>query len=75
MIIALNKMDLLEWSEEEFIRIRNLTLEYLLEIGFQEDKLVYVPISAFHNINIVTPSPSFIIQNNSPITKDPLYSN
>ena len=30
MIIAINKMDLLEWSEEEFMRIKNQTLEYLL---------------------------------------------
>lgn len=53
IIVAMNKMDLVDWSPEAFLKIQKKLNYYLLDIGFQEDNIVYVPISAFYGTNIL----------------------
>jgi translation elongation factor EF-1alpha len=52
MIIAMNKMDLVKWSSEAFEKIKTKLNFYLLKIGFKEEELVYVPVSAYHSQNM-----------------------
>lgn len=56
MIVVVNKMDLLGYREEEFLRIvRDFTgFTRRLEIPDVE----YIPISALHGDNVVSPSPA-----------------
>lgn len=53
IIVAINKMDLAEWKEEVYQTIKAELLTYLIEIGFQENKVIFVPISAFMSVNLV----------------------
>ena len=53
LIIAMNKMDLIKWSVEAFEKIKTKLNFYLHKIGFKEDELIYVPVSAFHSENLV----------------------
>lgn len=53
IIVVINKMDLVEWREDIFMKIKSELLTYLLEIGFAENKILFVPISAFMSGNLV----------------------
>lgn len=67
IIVAMNKMDLVDWKEEVFLSIRKELSTYLIEIGFQENKITFVPISAFLNINLIEKSKdNQITQSNCP---------
>lgn len=52
IIVAMNKMDIINWSSEAFETIKNKLNYYLFSIGFLESNIIYVPISAFYGINI-----------------------
>lgn len=45
-------MDVINWNCEAFETIKNKLNYYLIEIGFLEEHIVYVPLSAFFGINI-----------------------
>ena len=53
IVIAVNKMDVVEWRVDAFTTIRKKLNFYLLDIGFSEENIIYIPISAFNGINIV----------------------
>lgn len=53
LIVAMNKMDRIGWNPERFAAIKNKLEGYLIKIGFQEDTIIYVPISAIQAINII----------------------
>ena len=53
--VAVNKMDLVDFSEEVFNQIRHDFSNYAAEIGLKN--LAYFPISALDGDNIVDPSP------------------
>lgn len=52
IIVAMNKMDLINWDPEKFSIIRKKLNYYLHHIGFTNDQIVYVPVSAYNGINI-----------------------
>lgn len=52
LIVAMNKMDRIEWNAERFIKIKHKLQNYLLKIGFSEDSILFIPISAINAINI-----------------------
>jgi bifunctional enzyme CysN/CysC/sulfate adenylyltransferase subunit 1 len=54
LIVAVNKMDLVGWSEERFREIRDQFEEFLPQIGIQD--VTFIPISALLGDNVVTPS-------------------
>jgi sulfate adenylyltransferase subunit 1 len=54
LVVAVNKMDLVGWSEERFIEIRDTFEKFLPRLDIKDVK--FVPVSALHGDNIVTPS-------------------
>lgn len=46
-------MDVVEWRVDAFETIKKKLNFYLLEIGFSEENIIYIPISAFLGLNIV----------------------
>ncbi len=52
IIVAMNKMDLIEWDSERFLIIKKKLNYYLHHIGFTEDQIIYIPVSAVGGINI-----------------------
>lgn len=47
IIVAMNKMDTVKWSQERFAFIKKQLSHYLLEIGFTMDQIKWVPLSGF----------------------------
>lgn len=56
IIVAVNKMDLVEYSQEAFDQIRQLTMKTVKKAGFKEDQVVFVPISVLDEQCLVAPS-------------------
>ncbi|ACB75711.1 sulfate adenylyltransferase subunit 1 [Opitutus terrae] len=54
LVVAVNKMDLVEWSETRFNEIRAQFEEFLPRLGIKDVK--FIPISALNGDNVVTPS-------------------
>jgi sulfate adenylyltransferase subunit 1 len=54
LVVAVNKMDLVDWSEERFIEIRSQFEEFLPRLAMKDVK--FIPVSALHGDNIVDPS-------------------
>ena len=52
LIVAMNKMDRIGWNVEKFINIKHRLTTYLTKIGFDEDSIIYMPISAINAVNI-----------------------
>ncbi len=55
LVVAINKMDLVDWSEERFIEIRAQFEEFLPRLDMKDVK--FIPISALNGDNVVDPSP------------------
>jgi bifunctional enzyme CysN/CysC/sulfate adenylyltransferase subunit 1 len=55
LVVAVNKMDLVGWSQERFIEIRDQFEEFLPRLDIKDVK--FVPCSALTGDNVVTPSP------------------
>src|SRR5207249_271819 len=54
LVVAINKMDLVDWSEERFREIRDAFEEFLPRLDIKDVK--FVPISALNGDNVVEPS-------------------
>ncbi len=54
LVIAVNKMDLVDWSEERFIEIRDQFEEFLPRLDMKDVK--FIPLSALTGDNVVEPS-------------------
>jgi bifunctional enzyme CysN/CysC/sulfate adenylyltransferase subunit 1 len=52
LVIAINKMDLVEWKQERFQEIRNEIEEFLPKLGAFRD-VKFIPISALNGDNVV----------------------
>jgi len=52
LVIAVNKMDLVDWSEERFLEIRDTIEGFLPKLGAFKD-VKFVPISALNGDNVV----------------------
>ncbi len=55
LVVAVNKMDLVDWREERFIEICDEFEEFLPRLDIKDVK--YIPLSALNGDNVVTPSP------------------
>jgi len=54
MIILINKMDTLNYSEEKFNKIKDSIKNILNEAGYKNaDEFKYIPISAYHGENVM----------------------
>lgn len=56
LVVAINKMDLVDWSEERFIEIKEQFEEFLPRLDIKDVK--FIPVSALNGDNIVTSSPN-----------------
>jgi sulfate adenylyltransferase subunit 1 len=54
LVVAINKMDLVDWSEERFVEIRNQFEEFLPRLDMKDVK--FIPVSALYGDNVVNPS-------------------
>ena len=55
LVVAVNKMDLVGWSEERFREIRAQFEEFLPRLGIQD--VTFIPMSALNGDNVVDASP------------------
>jgi len=55
LVIAINKMDLVDWSEERFQEIRDEIEDFLPKLDVFRD-VKFIPISALNGDNVVEPS-------------------
>jgi sulfate adenylyltransferase subunit 1 len=55
LVVAINKMDLVDWSEARFNEIREQFEEFLPRLDIKDVK--FIPMSALNGDNVVTPSP------------------
>jgi bifunctional enzyme CysN/CysC/sulfate adenylyltransferase subunit 1 len=56
IVIAVNKMDLVDWSEERFLEIRDQFEDFLPRLDVLRD-VKFIPLSALNGDNVVDPSP------------------
>jgi sulfate adenylyltransferase subunit 1 len=56
IVIAVNKMDLVDWSEERFLEIRDQFEDFLPRLDSLRD-VKFIPLSALNGDNVVDPSP------------------
>jgi bifunctional enzyme CysN/CysC/sulfate adenylyltransferase subunit 1 len=54
LVVAINKMDLVDWSEERFLEIKDQFDEFLPRLDIKDVK--FIPVSALNGDNIVTAS-------------------
>lgn len=54
LIIAINKMDVVEYSKERFDFIKSQLGPFLRRCGFKESSLMWIPVSVIENQNLVT---------------------
>jgi sulfate adenylyltransferase subunit 1 len=55
LVIAVNKMDLVDWSEERYLEIRDEIEDFLPKLDVFRD-VKFIPISALNGDNVVEPS-------------------
>jgi sulfate adenylyltransferase subunit 1 len=55
LVVAVNKMDLVDWSEARFLEIRAQFEEFLPRLDIKDVK--FIPLSALNGDNVVDPSP------------------
>lgn len=60
MIVLVNKMDdkSVNWQESRFNEIQTEVKNFLKKIGWNPDKIPFVPISGWHGDNMLEPSPN-----------------
>lgn len=54
LVVAVNKLDMVNWSLERFKDIYYKMINYLISIGFKEHNITFVPISGLKGINLIT---------------------
>jgi elongation factor 1 alpha-like protein len=53
IIVAVNKLDMVAWSQERFDEIRDQVSGFLSATGFQQKSISFVPVSGLHGDNLV----------------------
>ncbi|EFA80528.1 Hsp70 subfamily B suppressor 1 [Heterostelium album PN500] len=53
LIVAINKMDLVDWSEERYNYITETLKQFLVSAKFNEKNLYFMPISGFKGDNLI----------------------
>ncbi|KAI9244417.1 P-loop containing nucleoside triphosphate hydrolase protein [Sporodiniella umbellata] len=53
LVIAINKLDLVDWSETRFKEIQDKLSIYLLQIGYKKNSLHFIPVSGLTGHNLV----------------------
>lgn len=53
IIVAINKLDTMAWNFQRYSYLSSIIKYYLMDLGFEESNIFFVPISAFLGINII----------------------
>ncbi len=53
VVVAVNKMDAIEYRKEKFELIRDSVREFCMNIGFEQSSISFVPVSAYKADNLV----------------------
>ena len=53
MIVGVNKMDAINYAEESYTQIKDVLSEFLKKIGYDPDKILFVPISGWVGDNML----------------------
>lgn len=56
MIVAVNKMDSVKWSEDRFNEIVKETSNFVKKVGYNPKNIAFVPISGWNGDNMIEPS-------------------
>jgi elongation factor 1 alpha-like protein len=56
LVVAVNKMDMADWSKERFEEIQTQMQEFLKSVGFQAKNISFVPCSGLEGANILNRS-------------------
>ncbi len=56
LIVAINKMDRVSYDEKSFVELKKNLLALLGTVGYKEEHLTFVPVSAYEGANITKPS-------------------
>ena len=56
LVVAVNKLDMVEWSENRFDEISTQMRQFLSQVGYSLAKLWFIPCSGLNGINLVTKS-------------------
>ncbi len=56
LIIAINKMDLVDYAEDKFNEVKEEISTLIAGIGFKPSEIPFIPVSAFEGDNILEPS-------------------
>jgi elongation factor 1 alpha-like protein len=56
IIIAINKLDTVSWSEDRFVEISQQVSAFLTVAGFLPKNITFIPVSGLHGDNIVSHS-------------------
>ena len=57
LVLAINKMDLVDWRRERFDAIHDDVRDVLAKLGVEDATLTAIPVSALHGDNVVQASP------------------
>ena len=52
LIVAVNKLDVVDWSQERFDEIKGMLEPFLVENGFHQKRIRFVPTSGLTGINV-----------------------
>jgi elongation factor 1 alpha-like protein len=52
--VAINKLDINDWSESRYDELIKQIVPYMITVGYKEDKIQFVPVSALKGINLST---------------------
>jgi len=58
MIVVVNKMDMIDWSQERFNEIKAEVSDYLKKVGYNPEKILFVPVSGWLGDNLIEESPN-----------------
>lgn len=53
ILVAVNKLDLVDWSQERYEEIVGKVQPFLLSIGFKSENVNFVPISGLQGVNLL----------------------
>lgn len=56
IIVAINKMDVIQYSEERFNSIKVQVGSFLRSCGFKDSSVLWIPLSVMENQNLVVPA-------------------
>ncbi|OWT33886.1 translation elongation factor EF-1 subunit alpha [Methanobrevibacter sp. 87.7] len=58
LIVAVNKMDVVDYSEDKYNEIKDSVSKLIKSIGYKSDEVPFIPLSAFEGDNISDKSPN-----------------